>query len=192
MGGLKSAEANIPLDQERRSHKSWERIRAWERLPQTIDGDSLRIYLRRLRKYFPNLSREVGVLHMAVWVHPGPTDPTYEENPMKKSLLSIATASMLLAGMGVVSAQTTTTTTTEWTTDQGKTFTEYSTTKKYSSFMDPKLKPAIGMELPSGVTLYPLPDTMKVPSADRYEYGMVNGHPVVVETTTRKVVHTWD
>ena len=111
---------------------------------------------------------------------------------MRKSLLSVATASMLLAGVGVVSAQTTTTTSTEWTTDQGKTFTEYSTTKKYSSFMDPKLKPVVGMELPGTVTLYPLPDTMKVPSADRYKYGMINDHPVVVESTTRKVVHSWE
>ena len=111
---------------------------------------------------------------------------------MKNSLLSIAAASVLFAGVGLASAQTTTTTTTEWTTDQGKTFTEYSTSKKYSSFMDPKLKPVVGMELPGTVTLYPLPDTMKVPSGDRYRYGMINDHPVVVESTTRKVVHSWD
>ena len=110
---------------------------------------------------------------------------------MKKSVLSMATGAVLLIGAGVASAQTTTTTT-EWTSDQGKTFTEYSTSKKYSSFVDPKLKPAVGMELPGTVTLYPLPETMKVPSADRYRYGMINDHPVVVESTTRKVVHSWD
>jgi hypothetical protein len=112
---------------------------------------------------------------------------------MKTSLLSMATAAALLLGAGVAAAQTsTTTTTTEWTTDQGKTFTEYSTSKKYKSFTDPKLKPAVGMELPGTVTLYPLPDTMKVPSADRYRYGIINDHPVVVESTTRKVVHSWE
>ena len=78
---------------------------------------------------------------------------------MNKSMLSIATAAMLLAGAGVASAQTATTTTTntEWTKDQGTTFSEYSTTKKYGSVTDPSLKPTIGMELPGTVTLYRCP-----------------------------------
>jgi hypothetical protein len=37
-----------------------------------------------------------------------------------------------------------------------------------------------------------LPDTLKVPSADRYSYGIVNDRPVVVERTSRKVIHTWE
>src|SRR5476651_1700910 len=113
---------------------------------------------------------------------------------MKKSLLSIATASVLLASVGLASAQTGTTTTTEssWTADQGRSFSEYSTIKKYSSFSDPAFKAAPGSEVPSGVTLYPIPDTVKIQSADRYRYGMINDHPVVVESTTRKVVHSWE
>ena len=112
---------------------------------------------------------------------------------MRKSLLSMATASVLLAGVGFASAQTSTTTTTEnWTTDQGTTLHSYSTSKDYKSFSDPAMSPKIGMALPNTVTLYPLPDTMKVPSADRYRYGMINNHPVVVESTNRKVVHTWE
>ena len=110
---------------------------------------------------------------------------------MRKSLFSIVTASVVVAGAGIASAQSTTTTTT-WTNDQGSAITEYSTTKHYSSFSDPSLKPSIGMELPPTVTIYPLPDTMKVPSSDTYSYGIVNDHPVVVERTTRKVVHTWN
>ena len=47
------------------------------------------------------------------------------------------------------------------------------------------------MALPSTVTIYPLPDTVKVMPADRYSYGIVNDHPVAVERTTRQVVHTW-
>ena len=113
---------------------------------------------------------------------------------MKKSLLSIAAASMMIAGAGIAFAQTATTTTSssEWTNDQGKTFTEYSKTKNYSSVNDPKMKPTVGMELPSTITLYPLPDTMKVQSADKYRYSIINDHPVVVESTTRKVVHSWE
>ena len=111
---------------------------------------------------------------------------------MRKTMFSIVTASALLAGAGLASAQTTTTTTSTWTNDQGTTFRDYSTTKKYSSFNDPNLKPDVGMALPSTVTIYPLPDTMKVPDASTYSYTIVNNQPVVVVTTTRKVVHTWN
>jgi len=112
---------------------------------------------------------------------------------MRKLLLSVATASALLAGVGLASAQTSTTTTSEnWTTEQGNSFHTYSTSKDYKSFTDPNLSPSVGMALPETVTLYPLPETMKVPSADRYRYGMINNHPVVVESTSRKVIHTWE
>ena len=112
---------------------------------------------------------------------------------MRKSLLSIAAASMLLAGAGLAVAQTSTTTTTEsWTSDHGTSLHSYSTSKDYKSFADPKFNPGVGMALPETVTLYPLPETMKVPSADRYRYGMINNHPVVVESSSRKVVHTWE
>jgi hypothetical protein len=113
----------------------------------------------------------------------------HEENSMRRSLFSFVTASVFLAGVGLASAETTTTTT--WTTDQGQAIREYSTTKHYSSFSDPALKPNVGMELPGTVKLYPLPETMKVPESDRYSYGIINDRPVVVERTTRKVVHTW-
>ena len=109
---------------------------------------------------------------------------------MRRSLLTIATAAVLLAGAGLASAQTTTTTTT-WTNDQGAAITQYSTTQKYTSFSDPALKPTIGMALPGTVTIYPLPDTVKVETPDRYSYSIINDHPVVVERTTRKVIHTW-
>ena len=110
---------------------------------------------------------------------------------MRRSLFSIVTASVFVASVGLASAQTTTSTTSTWTQDQGPMIHQYSTTQHYSSFSDPSLKPDVGMELPGTVTLYPLPDTMKVPEADHYSYGIVNDHPVVVERTTRKVVHTW-
>ena|SRR5471032_2673026 len=111
---------------------------------------------------------------------------------MKKALVSIAAASLLLTSVGLASAQTTTNTTTTWTTDQGSAISQYSTTQKYTSFSDPSLKPSVGMALPGTVTLYPLPQSVQVPSADTYSYGIVNEHPVVVERTTRKVIHTWE
>jgi hypothetical protein len=48
------------------------------------------------------------------------------------------------------------------------------------------------MELPNTVTVYPLPGTVKVEQPDRYSYGIINEHPVIVERTSRKVIHTWD
>jgi len=39
----------------------------------------------------------------------------------------------------------------------------------------------VGAELPSSVTVYPLPETMRVPAPQRYAYGMVNNNPVVVD-----------
>lgn len=110
---------------------------------------------------------------------------------MKKSALSLFAASMLIAGVGLASAQTSTTTTT-WTTDQGAAITAYSTTQKYTSFNDPALKPAIGMALPGAVTVYPLPGTVTVTTPERYSYGIVNGHNVIVDRSTRQVVHTWN
>lgn len=109
---------------------------------------------------------------------------------MNKKLLSIVAATALLAGVGVASAQTTTTTTT-WTNDHGMRIREHSTMQKYAPIMDPALKPGVGIILPSTVTLHPLPSTITVPNADTYSYTIVNNQPVVVERTTRRVVHTW-
>jgi hypothetical protein len=110
---------------------------------------------------------------------------------MKRSLFSIVTASVFLAGVGLASAQTTTTTTTTWTNDQGTTFRTYSTTKNYQSFNDPTLMPNVGVVLPSTVTIYPLPETVIVPNAGTYSYTIVNNQPVVVDRVTRRVIHTW-
>jgi Protein of unknown function (DUF1236) len=112
---------------------------------------------------------------------------------MKKSLFSIVTASVLLAGTGVVSAQSTSTTTstTTWTPDEGAAISSYSTTQKYASFSDPTLTPTVGMALPPNVSVYPLPPTVVVQSPDRYSYGIVNNHNVIVDRSTRQVVHAW-
>jgi hypothetical protein len=109
---------------------------------------------------------------------------------MRKSLFSIVTTSVFLAAVSLASAQTSTTTTT-WTTDQGSAIRAYSTTQHYSSFSDPSLNPNVGTVLPSTVTVYPLPETMQVPDADQYSYSIINNNPVVINRTTRTVVHSW-
>jgi hypothetical protein len=109
---------------------------------------------------------------------------------MRRSLFSIVTASVLLSGAGLASAQTTTTTTT-WTADQGAAITQYSTTQKYQSYSDPAMRPTVGMVLPGTVTVYPLPQTMNVPSPETYSYSIINNQPVIINRTSREVVHTW-
>ena len=111
---------------------------------------------------------------------------------MRKSVISFVTASMLLAGAGFASAQTTTTTTQTWTNDQGTAITTYSTTQKYPSFNDPAMKPTVGMMLPGTVTVYPLPGTVTVTTPERYSYGIINNKPVIIDRTSRQVVHTWN
>jgi hypothetical protein len=111
---------------------------------------------------------------------------------MRRVLFSVVSASVLLAGVGLASAQSSsTTTTTTWTNDQGSAMRSYSTSQHYNSLSDPSMKMGVGMPLPDSVTLYPLPQTAQVPDSDMYSYTIINNQPVVVERTTRKVVHTW-
>jgi hypothetical protein len=111
---------------------------------------------------------------------------------MRKLLLSVVAATALLSGGSIFAAETTTRTTTTWTDEQGNLIREHSTVKHYSSFNDPKLEVRVGAALPETVTLYALPETIKVPDATQYSYVIINDKPVLVEKTTRKVIHTWE
>jgi hypothetical protein len=111
---------------------------------------------------------------------------------MKKSLLPVATAALLFGGMGLALAQSDGPSEPDWNANQGQMFREYSTTRHYSSYSDTTMHPAVGMVLPNSVTVYEMPGSMTGPSYSRYRYGMINDHPVVIENSSRKVVHTWD
>jgi hypothetical protein len=105
------------------------------------------------------------------------------------------TAAMLLVGTSTTMAQPSTTTTSSSTTfsaEHGSVIRQDSTTQKYKSYSDPSFQARVGVELPSSAGLHPLPGTVNVPSAERYSYSIVNDRPVVVERSTRKVVHTWE
>jgi hypothetical protein len=116
-----------------------------------------------------------------------------EETLMRRPLFSVAAASMLLAGVGLAQAQsTTTTTTTTWTNDDGSVMRNESTTQHYQSFSDPSWQASLGAELPPDATLYPLPPTIHVQTPEQYSFSIINNEPVVVERTTRRVVHSWD
>jgi len=109
---------------------------------------------------------------------------------MRKSILSLAVATTLLAGAGIAAAQTTVATTT-WTTDHGRVIREYSTTQKYTPFTDPSVKVTVGTVLPGTVTVAPLPPTITVPERETYSYAIVNSQPVIVDRG-RKVIHVWN
>ncbi len=111
---------------------------------------------------------------------------------MRKSLLSVATATALVIGAGIAAAQTSTTTTTTWKDDYGTTIRQHSTTQSYKSFDDPALRPQIGMALPDTVVVHPLPETVVVPRRESFSYGIINNRPVIVERENRKIIHVYD
>jgi len=107
---------------------------------------------------------------------------------MRKVLLSMATASALLVS---ASAFAETTTTTTWTAADGTVIKEYSTTQKYEPVAVPDFNAEVGVVLPQNVKVYSLPNTVKVQDPDRYSYTIINEQPVVVERSSRRVVHVW-
>lgn len=107
---------------------------------------------------------------------------------MRKVLLSMATASALLVS---ASAFAETTTTTTWTAADGTVIKEYSTTQKYEPVAVPDFDAEVGVVLPQNVKVYSLPNTVKVQDPDRYSYTIINDQPVVVERSSRRVVHVW-
>src|ERR1700722_14206299 len=109
---------------------------------------------------------------------------------MKKSLLPVATAALLFGGMGFALAQSDVPSEPDWNANQGNVFHENWTARHYSSYSDMTMHPAVGMVLPDSVTVYEMPGSMNGPVYSRYRYGMINDHPVVIENSSRRVVHT--
>jgi len=101
-------------------------------------------------------------------------------------------AAAMTLSAGAFAQSTTTSTTTTWTDDQGAAITSYSTTQKYPSITDPAMQPVVGTALPETVTVYSLPETIKVEDPSRYSYSIINNHPVLIDRLTRKVVHIWN
>ncbi len=110
----------------------------------------------------------------------------------KFSIAAVAIlASLAAAPASFAQTATTTTTTTTWTDDQGAQLNQSWTTQKYTAVTVPNMQPSVGMVVPDSVTFYPVPETVMIPNRENYEYSVINSRPVVVERTTRKVVHVW-
>jgi hypothetical protein len=110
---------------------------------------------------------------------------------MSKTSMLSASAFAVLLSAGAACAQTTTTTTSTWSRDDGTALTQTYKTQNYTVVNQPDLRPEVGVALPGTITYYPLPSTINIPNREQYEYSVINNEPVVVEKTTRRVVHTW-
>jgi len=98
-----------------------------------------------------------------------------------------------VAGVGTASAQSTTTTTTTTTISPEQETTIYRTITREREQVavqppPPDWSPSVGIEVPAQVQLYNMPSTVEVPSVRSDHYTVVNGHVVLVDPGTRRVV----
>jgi len=112
---------------------------------------------------------------------------------MQKSNVSVAvaTAFALAGGIATASAQSTTTTTTTTTVSPEQETTIYRTITREQVAVQPPppdWAPSVGIEVPAQVQLYNMPNTVEVPSVRSDRYTVVNGHVVLVDPGTRRVV----
>jgi len=111
---------------------------------------------------------------------------------MRNTIFAATATLALLAGAAPVLAQeSTTTTTTTWSPAEGSELTQSWTTNRYAPVAAPDVQPSVGVVLPSSVTVYPLPPQMQVPDPQMYSYSVIDNRPVVVERSTRRIVHVW-
>lgn len=114
---------------------------------------------------------------------------------MRRLFLIVSTVAVLLAGAGIASAQrhhdpgSVT-----FTPEHGDMLHQHAINQHYNSFRDPNFRAQVGATLPGPVQLHPLPDTLAphVPSAHQYRYGIVNDRPVIVDPSTRRVIHAFE
>ena len=109
-----------------------------------------------------------------------------------KTTVAAFAAVALAAGIGTASAQSTTTTTTTTTISPDQETTIYRTiTREQQAAVPPPpadWAPSVGVEVPAQVQLYNMPSTVEVPSVRSDRYTVMNGHVVLVDPGTRRVV----
>lgn len=107
-----------------------------------------------------------------------------------KASLAVLAAVALAAGIGTASAQSTTTTTTTTISPEQETTIYRTITREQVAVQPPppEWAPSVGIEVPAQVKLYSMPSTVEVPSVRSDSYTVVNGHVVLVDPSTRRVV----
>ena len=109
---------------------------------------------------------------------------------MSKVSLAMVAAVAMVAGAGVASAESTTTVTTTTISPQQETTIYRTITHEQVAVQPPppEWAPSVGIEVPAQVQLYQMPSTIDVPSVQSDRYTMVNGHVVLVDPSTRRVI----
>ena len=109
---------------------------------------------------------------------------------MSKVSLAMLAAVAMVAGAGVASAESTTTVTTTTISPQQETTIYRTITHEQVAVQPPppEWAPSVGIEVPAQVQLYQMPSTIDVPSVQSDRYTMVNGHVVLVDPSTRRVI----
>jgi hypothetical protein len=109
---------------------------------------------------------------------------------LSKSSLAIFAAVALMAGAGTSWAQSTTTTTTTTITPDQET-TIYRTITHEQVAVQPSTvtwAPSVGVVVPDQVQLYDMPTTVDVPMVQSDRYTVIDGHVVLVDPSSRKVI----
>lgn len=119
-------------------------------------------------------------------------------------LLRLSTIALaLLAGVAVTSAQTVVTTphgtetpggAVTFSSEHGSVIRQHATTQHYQSVHEPSFHGQVGATLPGSVQLHPLPDALvtQMPAARQHQYTIVNDRPVIVDPSTRRVIHAFE
>jgi uncharacterized protein DUF1236 len=110
---------------------------------------------------------------------------------MRKVSLAVLAAVALAAGIGTAAAQSTTTVTTTTISPEQDTTIYRTITREQVAVQPPPpdWAPSVGIEVPAQVQLYDMPTTVDVPTVRSDRYTVVNGHVVLVDPSTRRVVH---
>ena len=106
---------------------------------------------------------------------------------MRKMVL-ISVAAIVLVGGGASAQQLT------FSAEHGHMLRQHATSQHYNSFHDPNFHAQAGGALPHTVEIHPLPEALvpHVPQAHQYGYGVVNDHPVIVDHSSRQIIHRFD
>lgn len=107
-----------------------------------------------------------------------------------KGSLAIFTAAALIVGAGTGWAQSTTTTTTTTITPEQETTIYRTITHEQVAVQPPppNWAPSVGIAVPDQVQLYDMPSTVDVPTVRSDRYTVINGHVVLVDPSTHRVV----
>lgn len=110
---------------------------------------------------------------------------------VSKVSLAVFAAVALTAGAGTGWAQSTTTTTTTTTITPEQETTIYRTITHEQVAVQPPppdWTPSVGVVVPDQVQLYNMPATVDVPTVRSDRYTVINGHVVLVDPSTHRVV----